>query len=345
MDRRLRLLMSTTGIMLLAVAGVMTQARHTPAASSYIDVHTHIEGEVADKSTAAAAAVMQRDNRARYLFLPSPFDEGDPRAFDIELLRKVSQKYGTRMAVLGGGGTLNPMIVEAVRIGRTTPELEKRFKDRAEAIAGQGAPGFGELTAEHRPSASTPSYQSAPPDHPLFMALTDIAASRNMPIVLHMEAVDRDMPLPASWRVNSANVPSVLKGNIEGFERLVSHNPRARLVWAHGGWDNTGVRTPQLMRRLFRAHPNLYSEIKIDPLNPGLNSPLEGGATGNLKAEWLRLFQDFPDRFVIGSDQHYPMPENQPQRWQAAVSMFNQLPADLRQRIGIDNVARIYRLN
>jgi hypothetical protein len=38
------------------------------------------------------------------------------------------------------------------------------------------------------------------------------------------------------------------------------------------------------------------------------------------------------------------MPENQPQRWQAVITMFNQLPPALRQQIGIDNVARIYRL-
>jgi predicted TIM-barrel fold metal-dependent hydrolase len=249
-----------------------------------------------------------------------------------------------RGGVMGGGGTLNPMIVEAVDAGRTTPELEKRFRDRAEAIARMAALGFGELTAEHRPSASTPSYQSAPPDHPLFRALADIAASHDMPFVLHMEAVAKDMPFPASWRVSSGQVPPTLKGNIDAFERLLSYNPRARLVWAHGGWDNTGDRTPQLMRRLLAAHPNLYSELKIDPLNPGLNSPLEGGATGKLKPDWLTLFQEFPDRFVVGSDQHYPMPENQPQRWQAAITMFNQLPADLRRQIGVDNVARIYRL-
>jgi predicted TIM-barrel fold metal-dependent hydrolase len=115
-------------------------------------------------------------------------------------------------------------------------------------------------------------------------------------------------------------------------------------VWAHGGCDYTGDRTPQLMRRLLQAHPNLYMEIKIDPLNPGLNSPLEGGATGRLKPEWLKLFQDFSDRFVIGSDQHYPMPEGQPQRWQAAITMFNQLPSDLRRKIGVENVRRIYRM-
>jgi predicted TIM-barrel fold metal-dependent hydrolase len=138
-------------------------------------------------------------------------------------------------------------------------------------------------------------------------------------------------------------VPPTLKANIAAFERLLSHNPRARIVWAHAGWDNTGARTPQLMRRLLQAHPNLYAEIKIDPLDPGVNSPLDGGATGRLKPEWLKLFQDFPDRFVIGSDQHYPMPPNQPQRWQAVIGMFNQLPPDLRSKIGVDNVRRIYR--
>ena len=85
-------------------------------------------------------------------------------------------------------------------------------------------------------------------------------------------------------------------------------------------------------------------ELKIDPLNAGLNSPLDGGATGKLKPEWLKLFQDFPDRFVIGSDQHYPMPENQPQRWQAVITMFNQLPPDVRRKIGVENVGKIYKL-
>ena len=323
---------------------VAAQGPHTPAASPYVDVHTHIESEVAGKAVEQAAEVMQGDNRAKYLFMPSPFDDAGHGAFDIELLQMISKKYGGRIGVMGGGGTLNPMIVEAVRAGKTTPELEKRFTDRAEAIARQGAVGFGEMTAQHRPSASTPSYQSAPPDHPLFLALADVAASHNMPVVLHMEAVEKDMPIPESWHVNQPPVPPVMKANIAAFERLLSHNSRARIVWAHGGCDYTGDRTPQLMRRLLQAHPNLYMEIKIDPLNPGLNSPLDGGATGRLKPEWLKLFQDYSDRFVIGSDQHYPMPEGQPQRWQAAITMFNQLPSDLRRKIGVENVRRIYRM-
>ena len=64
---------------------------------------------------------------------------------------------------------------------------------------------------------------------------------------------------------------------------------------------------------------------------------------GKIKPEWLKLFQDFPDRFLIGSDQIYPLPQpSEPQRWQAIVLLFNQLPADLRKKIGLDNPTRLY---
>jgi len=329
--------------LLVSMVFFAMQNPRVPAVSPYVDVHTHID-ELTEKSVELAVQAMQGDNRAKYLFLPSPFEEVGGRSFDIEALQMITKRYSDKIALLGGGGTLNPMLVEAIRAGKTSPELEKRFKDRAEAIARQGAVGFGELTAEHRPSASTPSYQSAPPDHPLLIALSDIAASHDMPIVLHMEAVQDTMPIPESWHVNPLPNPPTMRPNIAAFERLVAHNPRTKIIWAHGGWDNTGIRTPALVRQLLQAHPNLYMEIKIDPLNAGLNSPLDSGATGKLKPEWLKLFQDFPDRFVIGSDQHYPMPENQPQRWQAVITMFNQLPPDVRRKVGVENVGKIYKL-
>jgi hypothetical protein len=50
-------------------------------------------------------------------------------------------------------------------------------------------------------------------------------------------------------------------------------------------------------------------KIKVDPVIPCRNPIM---ADGKIKPDWLKLFQDFPDRFVIGSDQHYgPMPASQ----------------------------------
>jgi predicted TIM-barrel fold metal-dependent hydrolase len=231
------------------------------------------------------------------------------------------------------------MIIESARTGQASPELQKKFKERAEAILAAGAVGFGEMSAEHFPSA-TP-YEYAPPDHPLLLLLADIAAQHDAPITIHMEAVPQDMDLPAPLK--SPPNPPRLHANIAAFERLLTHNPRAKIVWAHLGWDNTGYRTPELTRRLLEAHPNLFMEIKLDPVDTGKATPLTNGASGTLKPEWQKLFTDFQDRFVMGTDQHYPQSSG-PQRWQAAVLLFNQLPVAVRQKIGTENAIRIYHL-
>jgi len=314
---------------------------HKPVAAltPYVDVHAHLDETNVEGSMQAAIHDMPQENLAKIVFMPSPFTLADANRFDIERLLPGAKKHPGKIYLLGGGGTLNPMIIEAVRSGNAGPEVEKKFKERAEAILAAGAVGFGEMAAEHFPS-STP-YETAPPDHSLFLLLADIAAQHDVPICIHMEAVPQDMDLPAPLK--SPPNPTRLHANIAAFERLLAHNPRAKIVWAHLGWDTTGYRTPELTRRLLEAHPNLFMEIKLDPLDTEKNSPLSNGASGTIKPEWLKLFTDFQDRFVIGTDQHYPQSSG-PQRWQAAVRLFNQLPAAVRKKIGTENAIRIYNL-
>ena len=57
MNRGLRASGSASVVLVLAVAVVRTQSAHTPAMSPYIDVHTHIEGEVADTSADLQAEI------------------------------------------------------------------------------------------------------------------------------------------------------------------------------------------------------------------------------------------------------------------------------------------------
>jgi predicted TIM-barrel fold metal-dependent hydrolase len=312
--------------------------RAVAALIPYIDVHAHLDETNVDASIQSAIDSMPVENLARIVFMPSPFTLADASRFDVERLAPAAKKFSGKIAVLGGGGTLNPMIIEAARTG-DAGAVQKRFKERAEAILAAGAVGFGEMAAEHFPS-STP-YETVAPDHPLFLLLADIAAQHDVPISIHMEAVPQDMDLPAPLK--SPPNPPRLHANIAAFERLLAHNRRAKVVWAHLGWDTTGYRTPELMRRLLDAHPNLFMEMKLDPLDVEKNSPFTNGASGHIKPEWLRLFTDFQDRFVIGSDQHYPQGSG-PRRWQAVVLLFNELPAGVRQKIGTENATRIYHL-
>jgi predicted TIM-barrel fold metal-dependent hydrolase len=309
----------------------------------FIDVHTHLDPTDTERSIGRAVQAVQAENEAGVLFLPPPLPPDSKNPYDYEVLRSATSGHGSKLAFLGGGGTLNVMIQQAVRNEWVTPELVKRFRAQAEEIVREDAVGFGEMAAEHFATGAGTYYEYAPPDHPLFLLLADISAEHGgIPIDLHMEAVPHVMKLPDGFA--SPPNPPQLHPNIEGFERLLAHNRGAKIVWAHAGWDNTGFRTPELMRRLLGAHPNLYMEIKIDPAAPGKNSPLEDGRAGAIKPQWLRLFQDFSDRFVIGSDQHYPEPAATVQRWQPVVLLLNQLPPDLRRKIGQDNAVSIYHL-
>jgi predicted TIM-barrel fold metal-dependent hydrolase len=286
---------------------------------------------------------MPVENAAKIILLPPPFTPDDPTRFDDELLIAAEKGHRDKLAFLGGGGTLNVMIQEAVHSGNAGPEIQKKFKERAEEIMRQGASGFGEMTTEHFATAPGTYYEYAPADHPLFLLLADVSAEHGgAPIDIHMEAAPKTIPLPPEMK--SPPNPPQIRENIAAFERLLAHNPRANIVWAHEGADNTGYRTAELSRQLLKAHPNLYMEIKVDPGAVGKNSPLVNGGSGAIKPEWMKLFLDFPDRFVIGTDQHYSAPLKGPQRWQTVVLLFNQLPAGVRQKIGIDNPTRLYHL-
>ena len=307
-----------------------------PALTPYVDGHTHFDEKDIPGTIRTSLAALGRENAAM-IFLQMPPDIfSHPGHYDAEIVLAAAKKYPGKLAVIGGGGTLNAIIMESAASGDSGSAVQKRFKDRAEELLREGVIGFGEMTAEHF-DGLTP-YQYAPADHPLYLLLADIAAEHGVPFDIHMEAVPQDMPLPAGLK-SPPNAPR-LHANIAAFERLLAHNPRAKIIWCHLGSDFTGLRTVELERRLLQAHANLYMEIKADPEAHGLNYPL--AADGKIKPEWLKLFTDFPDRFIIGSDQHYPEPKGQDRRWQEDILLFNQLPADVRKKIGTENIAQIY---
>jgi predicted TIM-barrel fold metal-dependent hydrolase len=305
-----------------------------PAVSPYIDAHTHFDENDPEGSVRALIQALPTENMVRAYFLIMP-DAASPRgAQNAAGILSAAKRYPGKVGVLAGGETLNPMIQQSVRSGDAGQAIQREFRQRAEELLRMGAAGFGEMAAEHFAGA-TP-YQFAPPDHPLFLLLADIAAQHDVPIDLHMEAVPQTMPLPPELK--SPPNPPQLHENVSAFERLLAHNPRAKIIWAHLGSDGTGYRTPDLCRRLLQRHSNLYMEIKLDPKAPGKNYLLAGE---KIKPDWLQLFEDFPDRFIIGSDQHYPLLKGQ-ERWETVVLLFNQLPPALRKRVGTENVAHIY---
>ena len=319
-----------------------------------IDAHNHLVGQFRSRSGPASdyegaaritLAKMNELGIKKMIIMPPPFSPNHHGIYDLEHLADIVRKYPDRFAFLGGGETLNVIIQEAVHDGRTSSLQRRRFIERAGEILAMGAVGFGEFAIEHLCLGRKHNYQSAPADHPLFILLADIAAKNDVPIDIHMEAVPEPMPLPR--RLRSPPNPEELSPNIKAFERLLAHNPKAKILWSHIGWDNTGHRTAALTARLLEAHPNLYMSFKISPRDSLAETrPIERGR--GLKAEWLKVIREFADRFIIGSDQFYLSPKMRSQIGPRSVEptnkFFSLLPPDLARKIGYDNPKFIFNL-
>ncbi len=335
--RALNGLAAAPALLLLSIAAGDPAAR-AEAGIALIDTHVHAMRS--GRKVAGVSAMLRTMDEFRVelaILLPPPFPPGHPGAYGRNELEPIARAHPDRFAFVAGGESLNPMI-HRTPPDKVTPDIVAEFRREADAIARSGAAGFGELTAEHFSSGrGNHPYESTAPDHPLLLVLADIAALNGMPIDLHMEAVPRDMPFPEG-RARGRN-PETLKENISGFERLLARDRNARIVWAHAGWDLTGERTVPLMRALLARHSNLYMSVKLDSRGPQRTSALT--PSGAVRPGWLALLREFPDRFMIGSDQFH---DEEPERLARARAFADALPADLARRVARDNALRVYRL-
>ena len=323
----------------------------------WIDTHVHTTGggrqssdDFYDTVNQARAAIGDA-GFVKAILMPTPQLHSTPNGFfTLEGFITEAKRYPDQFAFLGGGGTLNPMINDEAPDGNVSESLRRRFKERAEDIIAQGAVGFGEMAALHFSLADKHPFESVPADHPLFLLLADIAARHDVPIDLHLEPVVKDIPTPDYLR--GRNNPDGLKRNIDGFERLLAHNRKTKIVWAHAGTALLPHRTLELTRELMERHPNLYLQIGV---RPGKVKETRILGVQGIKREWLPLLKQYADRIVLGGDQFFSPSGNRGPAAEFAKAATNirkrfgkllsSLPHDLARKIGYENAVRIYKLH
>jgi hypothetical protein len=343
-----------------AAAHLLSPRAGHATAGSWIDVHMHVIGGAGRQFAQAvdqAAAQMDAAGIAKAIVFPPP----EPHLmFDYLGYASELARYPGRFGFLGGGGLLNAMIQELSGPDAVTPEAKAHFTALAEAIAQAGAAGFGEIAVLHLSLTRNHPFEEVAPEHPLLLALAEIAGRRGLVIDLHMDPIVAAGRSPGGLHVPPN--PATLMANVAGLELLLAHDRNARIVWAHGGSDFTGNMTPALIGRLMDAHANLYMSLRPVPAgvttagNVGLklyNTIMPGGG---IDKGWLALLERHPDRFVLGSDSFMlsaSVPPNSPLvtlgRGNAArLSAINQLvarlPKELAANVAETNAARLYRV-
>jgi len=265
---------------------------------------------------------------------------------------RYTRRHPQRLVFMGGGGSLNRIIHSVPDPAAVTGPVRQKFADTARAILKAGAVGFGEMSALHISLTPKHVYNYAPADHPLFLLLADIAAENDVPIDLHLDALAKPVPTPGRLAQNQN--PPTLPATLPALRRLLEHNPKARIVWAHGGSDQLGELTADLVGAMMDRYPNLFMSLRpVPPPAPAQNKLFTPRA---VVPAWDRVFRRHAGRFVIGNDCFFIPPGvkgggapaefsqgNEKHFW-ATQAFLNLLPPALARKIGYENAARIYRL-
>lgn len=117
----------------------------------------------------------------------------------------------------------------------------------------------------------------------------------------------------------------------EALETLFRHNPKARIIWAHTGFGTP----PEKVEATLVRYPTLWGELSY---RAGITGP-----DGRLTDDWRRLFERYPERFLVGSDTWTN------QRWQdydAIIAGYRawlaQLPREVAEQIAYRNAERLF---
>ncbi|MDQ1331155.1 MAG: Amidohydro-rel protein [Thermodesulfobacteriota bacterium] len=297
-----------------------------------IDGHGHI-GASFDWDT--MINVMDLNNISRQIvmarYYPGPAGSDD-RPGNDELSLEIAGKYPGRFFPLIG--MQRPELTDADKWLNPDAAVEAILNEADVKLATGRFRGIGEVIVKHFAYSSGRHAEIENPIYSRFMQrLSQIAASFDVPIVLHMEGA-----------------PHLVKD----FARLLRENPRTRYVWAH----NCGRSSATVIRTMLENHPNLYCDLSgmtnVGESGYGTGWPRMEEYTalieknGALFPDMREIYEAFPDRFMIGMDvAHAPgmNPKNYGRRAKRFRELLKQLTPQTAAAFAEQNAMRIFKLN
>jgi hypothetical protein len=318
-----------------------------------LDVHTHFVGraETWNDREVVKTALELMDGHAIQKSIVMPPPQIDARVVhDHTEIARTIRDHPKRFAFVGGGARLNSIVHRHLNWSTVNDDVRRMFAAEANGILAAGAAGFGEMAALHISARRGHPYEFVPADHPLLKLLADIAAERDVPIELHMDAVSSGMAPPA--RFAEGENPPLLPETLSAFERLLAHNTRAKIIWAHGGSDPVGAMTPATIGRLMQAHANLFVSLRV----MGADAPMHNKllTPDGLDAKWHDLLVRRSDRFMIGTDTFFVaagregsgpgsfFAQRNVPKLRATRHFLALLPRDIAAKIANGNASRVY---
>jgi len=147
----------------------------------------------------------------------------------------------------------------------------------------------------------------------------------------HLYGDNADLPVPRAMvqLARQYNIFLHAHSDADAVERIFKQWPQARILWAHSGFDS-----PENVAKMLRKHKNLWCDLAFRT---------DQASGGKVDPAWRKVFLEFPDRFMVGTDSYVP------ERWHyiaehAAWSRgwLADLPRNVAERIAWKNGEEIF---
>jgi len=143
--------------------------------------------------------------------------------------------------------------------------------------------GIGEILTRHDDLTGLTYGEQARANHIALDPVYTFAAKHDLPVCIHSD-------ITSVW----VHEPLYL----HEMEEAVKKHPQTRFIWAHAGISRrmTVPSLVQVLRRMLKTYPNLWIDLSW------VVYPMDVYPAGKLNKEWVALVEEFPDRFMIGTD-------------------------------------------
>ena len=323
----------------LAVPFVIDATRSDPArptrplGESYkgpiFDTHTHMF-RVHDLDMVSEAMTLARVDRL--VLLPTPNSGRAPFTSTIlDQMDALRRKTNGAIAVLCGSDYLTPWMQSAAELGSVPDDIDSQMARLARDLKSGACAGVGEIGFRHYDKTGQQLAIDLPAGYPPLLAIAETAAQANAPLDLHAEPVE-----PRGAR-HDAEVFGTLGA-------MFARSPNLRLIASH-----TAMTNARNARALLAAFPTLTMNVNFGKHASSTDWRNLEGVTDDrrqLYADWAALFEDMPDRFMVGTDFFFGRGGDVPKEYERRIRHVRRVlgsldPAAAR-RIAFENAARVF---
>lgn len=255
------------------LAGVPVQGAEMKLA----DLHFHPESKI---SPAKMLKVMDGSG-VQWAGLGIKGISADSRGLEADYLAS----FGGRLIAFGGQSELNLIFKKggmAAAESAQTPAFKKLMARLEEDLKSGRIKGIGEIFVNNKKTSKTKwMRRKMKTDAASLRAVFALAAKYKAVVGIHME-----------WQSDS----------VKQLENVMKASPGVKLLLNHCGSENKASELKPFLKKFSNAYCEF--SMRYPPLLPAKAKSKIIFTSGSLNNSWKELIEEYPDRFMIGTDAH-----------------------------------------